>query len=49
MQIDPFLSPCTKVKSKWIKELHIKPETLKLIEEKVRESLKDMHRGKIPE
>ena len=30
MQIDPYLSPCTKVKSKWIKELHIKPETLKL-------------------
>jgi hypothetical protein len=42
MQIDPFLSPCTKVKSKWIKELQIKPETLKLIEEKVRKSLKDM-------
>jgi hypothetical protein len=32
MRIDPFLSPCTKVKSKWIKEFHIKPETLKLIE-----------------
>jgi hypothetical protein len=42
MQIDPFLSPCTKVKSKWIKELHIKPETLKLIEEKVGEILEDM-------
>ena len=40
--IDPFLSPCTKVKSKWIKELHIKPETLKLIEEKVGKSLEDM-------
>ena len=37
--IDPFLSPCTKLKSKWIKELHIKPGTLKLIEEKVGESL----------
>jgi hypothetical protein len=35
MRIDPFLSPCTKLKSKWIKELHIKPETLKLTEEKV--------------
>ena len=42
MRIDPFLSPCTKVKSKWIKELHIKPETLKLIEEK---SLEDMGTG----
>jgi hypothetical protein len=29
------------VKCKWIKELHIKPETLKLIEEKVEKSLKD--------
>jgi hypothetical protein len=35
MRIDSFLCPCTKLKSKWIKELHIKPETLKLIEEKV--------------
>jgi hypothetical protein len=45
MCIDPFLSPCTKVKSKWIKELHIKPETLKLIEEKVGKSLEDMGTG----
>ena len=36
----------TKVKSKWIKELHIKPETLKLIEEKVGNSLEDMGTGK---
>jgi hypothetical protein len=35
MQINPFLSPCTKLKSKWIKDLHMKPDTLKLIEEKV--------------
>ena len=42
MQIGPFLSPCTKLKSKWIKELHVKPETLNLIEEKVGKSLKDM-------
>jgi hypothetical protein len=28
MRIDPFLSPCTKVKSKWIKELHIKSSSL---------------------
>jgi len=39
MQIDPFLSPCTNLKSKWIKDLHIKPDTLKLIEEKVGKSL----------
>jgi hypothetical protein len=45
MPIDPFLSPCIKVKSKWIKELHIKPDTLKLIEEKVGQSLEDMGTG----
>ena len=45
MGIDPFLSPCTKLKPKWIIELHIKPETLKLIEEKVRKSLEDMGTG----
>jgi hypothetical protein len=47
MQIDPFLSPCTKLNSKWIKELHIKPETLNLIEEKVRKSLEDIGTGEI--
>jgi hypothetical protein len=45
MQIDPFLSPCTKLKSKWIKDLCIRPETLKLIEEKVGKSLEDMGTG----
>jgi hypothetical protein len=45
MQIDTFLSPCTKFKFKWIKHLHIKPETLKLIEEKVRKSLEHMCSG----
>jgi hypothetical protein len=45
MRIDSFSSPCTKVRSKWIKELHIKPETLKLIEEKVGKSLEDMGTG----
>jgi hypothetical protein len=45
MQINPFLSPCTKLKSKWIKDLHIKPDTLKLIEKKVEKSLKDMGTG----
>jgi hypothetical protein len=45
MQIDPFLSPCSKLKSKWIKDLHIKPDPLNLIEEKVEKSLKYMGTG----
>ena len=35
MQVNPFLSPCTKLISKWIKDLHVKPDTLKLIEKKL--------------
>jgi hypothetical protein len=46
MKIDPFFSPCTKLKSTWIKDLHIKPDTLNLIEEKVGKSLEDMDTGK---
>jgi hypothetical protein len=45
MRIDQFLSPCTNLKYKWIKELRIKSETLKFIEEKVGESLEDMGIG----
>jgi hypothetical protein len=45
MQIDLLLSPCIKVKSKWIKERHINPETVKLIKEKVWKSLEDMGTG----
>ena len=47
MRIDPFLSPCTKVKSTWIKELHIKPETLKLRGESGENARRYWHRGKI--
>ena len=45
MRIDPFLSPCTKLNSKWIKDLHIKPDTLKLIEKKLGKTLEDMGTG----
>ena len=45
MQIYPLLSLCTKLKSKWIKDLHIKPDALKLIEKKVGKSLDHMGTG----
>jgi hypothetical protein len=49
MQLYPFLFPCRKHKSKWIKGLHIKSDTLKLIEEKVGKSLEHMgKRGNFP-
>jgi hypothetical protein len=42
MRINPYLSPCTKLKSKWIKDLNIKPDTLNLIEKKLGKSLEFM-------
>ena len=39
IQIDQYLSPCTKLKSKRIKDLNIKPDTLNPIEKKVGNSL----------
>jgi hypothetical protein len=47
MKTDPFLSLYTKPKYKWIKGLHIKPDTLKLIEEKEGKSLEHMGTGEI--
>ena len=40
MKIDPHLTPCTKLKSKWIKDLNIKQDTIQEIEDKVGKSLK---------
>jgi hypothetical protein len=45
MQIDLFLSPCTKLKSKWIKNLYIKLDILNLIEEKVGGNFEHMGTG----
>jgi hypothetical protein len=45
MKIDPNLSPCTKLKSKWIKDPKIKPDTLNLIEEKLGKSLELIGKG----
>ena len=35
IKIDPYLSLCTKIKSKWIKDLNIKPDALNVIEQTV--------------
>jgi hypothetical protein len=39
MKIDPYLSPCTKLKCKWIKDINIKPDIPNLEEQKVGKSL----------
>ena len=46
MKIDPYLSHCTKLKSNWITDMSIKPDTLNLIEEKVGNTLEYNGTGK---
>jgi hypothetical protein len=46
IQIDLFISLCTKINSKCVKDLHIKPDSLKLMENKVGKHLKTWAQGK---
>jgi hypothetical protein len=46
LKLDPCLSPCTSINSKWIKDLNIRPETLKLAQERAGNTLEIIGIGK---